>query len=60
MEVDVLIDAELRKVYNSKKSKKMERGISFPTCISVDATMGHFSPLKDDSFALESGNVAKM
>lgn len=58
--VDALIDVELKKVYNSKKSKKMERGIAFPTCISVDATMGHFSPLKDDSFALEDGAMAKI
>ena len=60
MAVDTLIDEELRKVYNSKKTKKMERGIAFPTCVSVNETMGHFSPLKDDSFALKEGDVAKM
>jgi curved DNA binding protein len=54
------MDEELKKVYNSKKSKKMERGISFPTCISVNETMGHFSPLKDDSFDLKEGDVAKI
>lgn len=60
MAVDTLIDEELKKVYNSKKTKKMERGIAFPTCVSVNETMGHFSPLKDDSFALKEGDVAKI
>lgn len=38
----------------------MERGIAFPTCVSVDNILGHFSPLKDDSVALSEGNVAKI
>jgi methionine aminopeptidase len=48
------------KVYNSKKSKVTEKGIAFPTCISVNAICGHFSPLKDESRKLEDGDVVKM
>jgi methionine aminopeptidase len=38
----------------------MERGIAFPTCVSVNQIMGHFSPLADESVALKAGDVAKM
>lgn len=47
--VDAFIEEELRKVYSSKKTKKLERGIAFPCCLSVNHVMGHFSPLKEDS-----------
>ena len=45
---------------SSKKSKHLERGIAFPTCISVNHVMGHYSPLVDESSTLEDGDVAKM
>jgi len=35
-EVDTFIDEELLKVFSNKKSKKLERGIAFPCCISVN------------------------
>ncbi len=54
------MDEELRKVFNNKKSKKLERGIAFPTCISVNNVMGHYSPMKDDSSLLKEGDVAKI
>lgn len=44
-EGDKFIDEELKKVFNNKKSKKLERGIAFPTCISVNNIMGHYSPM---------------
>lgn len=47
--VDNFIEEEVKKVFASKKSKKLERGIAFPTCISVDHIMGHYSPLEEDS-----------
>ena len=47
--VDAFIEDEVKKVFASKKSKKLERGIAFPTCISVNHVMGHYSPLKDES-----------
>ena len=47
--VDAFIEDEVKKVFASKKSKKLERGIAFPTCISVNHIMGHYSPLEDES-----------
>jgi methionine aminopeptidase len=51
-EVDAFIEAELLKVFSNKKSKKLERGIGFPTCLSVNEVMGHFSPIPDDDVKL--------
>lgn len=59
-EVDKLIEEELKKVYNNKKAKKLERGIAFPTCISVNHIFGHYSPLSDESSKLEEGDLAKI
>ena len=58
--VDAMIEEELKKTFSSKKSKKLERGIAFPTCISVNHVMGHYSPLLDESTALAEGDIAKM
>lgn len=44
-EVDAFVEEELVKVFSGKKSKKLERGIAFPCCISVNEMCGHFSPL---------------
>ena len=49
MAIDKLMEEELKKVFSNKKSKKLERGIAFPCCISVNNTAGHFSPLPDES-----------
>jgi methionine aminopeptidase len=54
------MEEELRKVFNNKKSKKLERGIAFPTCISVNHLMGHYSPMADESSKLEDGDIAKI
>jgi methionine aminopeptidase len=51
-EVDTFIEAELLKVFSNKKSKKLERGIGFPCCISINEIMGHFSPSADDTSKL--------
>ena len=59
-EGDKFMEEEVRKVFNNKKSKKLERGIAFPTCISVNNVFGHFSPLADESVKLEEGDVAKI
>ena len=59
-EGDKYMEEELRKVFNNKKSKKLERGIAFPTCISVNNVMGHYSPMKDESTPLADGDVAKI
>lgn len=54
------MEEEVRKVFNNKKSKKLERGIAFPTCVSVNNIFGHFSPLPDETVKLEEGDVAKI
>jgi methionine aminopeptidase len=59
-EGDKFMEEELRKVFNNKKSKKLERGIAFPTCISVNHILGHYSPLSDETSVLQDGDVAKI
>jgi methionine aminopeptidase len=60
MEGDKFMEEELRKVFNNKKSKKLERGIAFPTCISVNNIFGHYSPMSDESSLLQEGDLAKV
>ena len=57
---DSLIEEELKKVYASKKTKKVERGLAFPTCLSVNHVCGNFSPLKEDSVELKAGDLVKV
>lgn len=59
-EADKFMEEELKKVFNNKKSKKLERGIAFPCCISVNQVMGHYSPMQDESTKLEEGDLAKI
>jgi curved DNA binding protein len=54
---DSTINEKLTTVY---KGKKIEKGIAFPTCISINNCCGHFSPLKEDSIDLKAGDVAKI
>eukprot|EP01088_Endostelium_zonatum_P015789 TRINITY_DN400_c0_g3_i2.p1 TRINITY_DN400_c0_g3~~TRINITY_DN400_c0_g3_i2.p1 ORF type:complete len:382 (+),score=114.21 TRINITY_DN400_c0_g3_i2:145-1290(+) len=39
---------------------KLERGIAFPTCVSVNNIVGHFSPLSTETVALKEGDVVKI
>lgn len=60
---DKMIEEETGKLYNKKKKegdKKMEKGVAFPTCISVNELVGHFSPLKGESRQLKAGDIAKI
>jgi curved DNA binding protein len=43
-----------------KSNKKMEKGIAFPTCISVNNIAGHVSPLADDTATLKDGDLVKV
>jgi len=58
--VDAFIMAEAGKLYNKKGAEKIEKGIAFPTCISVNELCGHFSPMKGESKALQAGDVCKV
>jgi curved DNA binding protein len=60
-ESDKLLEEEVGKLYNKKvKDKKIEKGIAFPTCISVNEIVGHFSPMKGEGRKLVAGDVAKI
>tara|TARA_B100000780_G_scaffold80925_1_gene55168 strand:- start:295 stop:459 length:165 start_codon:yes stop_codon:yes gene_type:complete len=54
------MEEELTKVFSGKKSKKLERGIAFPCCISVNEMCGHFSPLQEDTKTLKTEDLVKI
>lgn len=58
--VDAMIESEIQKTFNSKKTKNIERGIAFPCCLSVNNVVGHYSPLADESVKLQDGDIAKL
>jgi len=44
-----------------KKEKDLKKGIAFPTCLSVNNCVCHFSPAKNDAdYTLKAGDVVKM
>eukprot|EP00421_Protoceratium_reticulatum_P003371 CAMPEP_0168371678 /NCGR_PEP_ID=MMETSP0228-20121227/7895_1 /TAXON_ID=133427 /ORGANISM="Protoceratium reticulatum, Strain CCCM 535 (=CCMP 1889)" /LENGTH=386 /DNA_ID=CAMNT_0008384573 /DNA_START=140 /DNA_END=1300 /DNA_ORIENTATION=- len=58
---DKILEEETSKLYNKKdKGRKIEKGIAFPTCVSVNELVGHFSPLKGESKVLKAGDIAKI
>jgi curved DNA binding protein len=57
---DKFIEEEIKKVYNNKKAKKLERGVAYPTCINVNSITLNYSPLKDESTVLKEGDIAKL
>lgn len=56
---DVFIREQTGNMYKNVK-KKIERGVAFPTCISVNNVVCHFSPLASDESVLEEGDVVKI
>ncbi|XP_008792800.2 ERBB-3 BINDING PROTEIN 1 [Phoenix dactylifera] len=56
---DAFIKEQSGNVYKNVK-KKIERGVAFPTCISVNNTVCHFSPLSSDETVLEENDVVKI
>mmetsp|Transcript_23913 Transcript_23913/g.75785 ORF Transcript_23913/g.75785 Transcript_23913/m.75785 type:complete len:393 (-) Transcript_23913:176-1354(-) len=58
---DKIMEEEVGKIFNKKeKGRKVEKGIAFPTCVSVNELIGHFSPMKGESRQLKAGDVAKV
>lgn len=56
---DQLLTEETNKVF--KKEKEMKKGIAFPTCVSVNNCICHFSPLKSEpDYVLKDGDVVKL
>lgn len=42
------------------KSSKVEKGIAFPTCVSVNECVGNHSPTKGDGGVIKAGDAVKM
>ncbi|XP_062397229.1 proliferation-associated protein 2G4b [Sardina pilchardus] len=56
---DAFIAAETSKVF--KKEKDIKKGIAFPTCVSVNNCVCHFSPLKSDpDYMVKDGDLVKI
>ncbi|KAL9361967.1 hypothetical protein Peur_044752 [Populus x canadensis] len=56
---DSFIREQTGNMYKNVK-KKIERGVAFPTCVSVNNTICHFSPLASDESVLEEGDIVKI
>jgi len=56
---DKIIEEATSKIYNKGKDK-VTKGIGFPTCVSVNNVVGHFSPDDKDDTVLKEGDVAKI
>ncbi|KAK9124552.1 hypothetical protein Sjap_014154 [Stephania japonica] len=56
---DSFIREQAGNIYKNVK-KKIEKGIAFPTCVSVNNTVCHFSPLASDDAVLEEGDMIKI
>ncbi|ONK77060.1 uncharacterized protein A4U43_C02F2680 [Asparagus officinalis] len=56
---DTFIREQAGSMYKNVK-KKIERGIAFPTCISVNNIVCHYSPLASDETVLEENDVVKI
>ncbi|KAJ8624462.1 hypothetical protein MRB53_032992 [Persea americana] len=56
---DSFIREQTGNMYKNSK-KKIERGVAFPTCISVNNTVCHFSPLASDESVLEENDIVKI
>eukprot|EP01066_Platyproteum_vivax_P010177 Platyproteum_vivax@DN4529_c0_g1_i1.p1 len=60
---DTLINDKVAPIYNQKKNgKKIEKGVAFPTCLSVNELCGHYSPVKaaEADRVLVAGDVVKI
>ncbi|RWR78861.1 ERBB-3 BINDING PROTEIN 1-like protein [Cinnamomum micranthum f. kanehirae] len=56
---DSFIREQTGNMYKNSK-KKIERGVAFPTCISVNNIFCHFSPLASDESILEENDIVKI
>jgi len=55
IEGDKLLEEATGAVYNkAPKGVKISKGIAFPTCISINNAVAHFSPLASDSLASQT------
>jgi curved DNA binding protein len=56
---DSLVSKQCESVF---KTKKIEKGLAFPTCVSVNECVAHYSPCKseEDALVLKAGDVVKV
>ena len=59
---DAAIEAETGKYYNKKDKdgNKVEKGVAFPTCVSVNNCVCHNSPSEGDEKTLREGDAVKI
>lgn len=60
---DELLTEELLKIYNSKKTSKIPKGIAFPTCVNPNHIPAHFAPVSESdasNVTLEEGDVVNI
>merc|ERR1711977_671666 len=58
---DAYVDKEIEKVFNKPTKEGMvEKGIAFPTCVSINHCCGNFSPLETDETVVKEGDVVKI
>jgi len=60
---DEAIEEATGKIYNGKgkDGKKIDKGIAFPTCISPNHCVGHYSPLvSEDDVEIKEGDIVKI
>ena len=58
-EGDTQLLEETSKIF--KKEKELKKGIAFPTCVSVNNCICHFSPLKSDpAILMKDGDLVKI
>lgn len=52
--------ADLSSTVFKNAKKKIERGVAFPTCVSVNNIVCHYSPSHGDTLALAEGDLVKI
>ncbi|KAI5057193.1 hypothetical protein GOP47_0027828 [Adiantum capillus-veneris] len=56
---DSYIREQTANIYKNAK-KKIEKGVAFPTCISVNNVVCHFSPLASDETRISQSDIVKI
>jgi len=58
---DALLESEIEKVFNKPtKEGIIEKGVAFPTCLSINNCCGHFSPMGSDNTVIKEGDLVKI
>ena len=58
---DTFVNEQVLKVYpDVRHANKGQKGLCFPTCVSVNEVAGHHSPFSDDKRCLHLGDMIKV